>query len=393
MSSLDQFAAAKLAALSARSLKRELTQTARFPDAKVTRNGTPLISFSCNDYLNLSTHPEIIEAALNATRHYGAGAGGSRAVTGNHPLYAHLESRLAARKGTEAAIVFGSGYLANTGIIPALMSKPDIIFLDELSHACMWAGATLSGARIHPFPHNNLAALASLLTEHRPHHQHTLILTETVFSMDGDRANLTALTKLAATHNAWTMTDDAHGLGVIPPDPAANQIDLQMGTLSKAVGGYGGYLCASANIATLVRNRARSFVYTTGLPPATIAAAIAALDFMHREPDYCARPLANAQRFTQALGLPDAQSPIVPLIIGTAPAALAVSRDLEAAGYLVSAIRPPTVPEGTSRLRFTFTAAHTNADIDRLAAITQQTILAHASLAHASLAHASVAHA
>jgi 8-amino-7-oxononanoate synthase len=179
---------------------------------------------------------------------------------------------------------------------------------------------------------------------------------------------------LAEAHDAWAMTDDAHGLGVVPASADAKRIPLQMGTLSKAVGGYGGYLCASADVAALVRNRARSFVYTTGLPPGTVAAAIAALDFMAREPEYCALPLAKAKRFTSILGLAKAQSPIVPVIIGGATAALAASRQLEEAGFLVSAIRPPTVPEGTARLRITFSAAHKNADIDRLAEAVRRTI-------------------
>ena len=172
------------------------------------------------------------------------------------------------------------------------------------------------------------------------------------------------------------MTDDAHGLGVVPPDPAEKKIPLQMGTLSKAVGGYGGYLCATADVVALVRNRARSFVYTTGLPPGSVAAAIAALDFMTENPEYCARPLQKAQRFCSALGLTPAQSPIVPVIIGSATAAMAASQQLAEAGFLVTAIRPPTVADGTARLRFTFCAAHEDADIDRLAALVKQNIMA-----------------
>jgi 8-amino-7-oxononanoate synthase len=375
MGSLDRFAADKLAALSAHALRRELAASARAPEAKLSRGGRQLISFSCNDYLNLSTHPRVIEAAVAATRQYGAGAGGSRAITGNHPLFAALEARLAARKHTEACLVFGSGYLANSGIIPALIGTQDVIFIDSLAHACMWAGAKLASARTFIFEHNNLAALELLLAQHRHNYAHAMILTETVFSMDGDRAPVAELAALAETHDAWVMTDDAHGLGVVPKDLAEKKIPLQMGTLSKAAGGYGGYLCATADVAALVRNRARSFVYTTGLPPGSVAAAIAALDFMAENPEYCARPLQKAQRFTAALGLAPAQSPIVPVIIGSATAAMAASQQLAAAGFLVTAIRPPTVPEGTARLRFTFCAAHSDADIDRLAALVRQNIL------------------
>jgi 8-amino-7-oxononanoate synthase len=367
MDSLDRFASDKLAALAARALRRELAISERAPEARVRRAGRELISFSCNDYLALATHPEIIAAAIAATTRYGVGAGGSRAVTGNHPLYAELEARLAARKGTADALVFGSGYLANSGLIPALLGRDDVLFVDELAHACIWAGAKLSSAQVVTFPHNDMAALAALLATERSAHARAVIATETVFSMDGDCAPLAALAALALEHDAWALTDDAHGLGVVPSTEAAQRIPLQMGTLSKAVGGYGGYVCASAPVVALLRNRARSFVYSTGLPPATVAAAIAALDFFDRHPDYCARPLANARRFTRALGLPDATSPIVPVITGSATAALALSQRLADAGFLVTAIRPPTVPEGTARLRVTFSAAHRVEDIDRLA--------------------------
>ncbi len=375
MESLNRFAAEKLASLSARALRRELATTDRAALAHVSRDGRHLISFSCNDYLNLSTQLDVVMAAMEATNAHGVGAGGSRAVTGNHPLYTTLESRLAALKHTEACVVFGSGYLANSGIIPALMGERDVIFVDSLSHACMWAGAKLSSATIIIFDHNNMSSLGNLMAQHRHKYWNAMILTETVFSMDGDRAPLPELTKLAKTYDAWTMTDDAHGFGVLPATEAAREIPLQMGTLSKAVGGYGGYLCATADVVALVRNRARSFVYTTGLPPASVAAAIAALDFMTENPEYCALPLAKARRFTAALRLPEAQSPIVPVIIGSAAAAMAASELLAEQGFLVSAIRPPTVQGGTARLRFTFCAAHEDRDIDRLADFVRRNLL------------------
>ena len=369
MDSLERFAAAKLARLEASGLKRTLATTHRTPGAVVWRDGQRLISFSCNDYLNLSTHPDIIAAALAATQEYGVGAGASRAVTGNHPLYATLESRLAALKGTQDCVVFGSGYLANSGIIPALLGPPDVAFVDALAHACIWAGAKRSGAKIITFAHNSVADLTNQLATHRGQHRHALIATDTVFSMDGDLAPLDALADLAAAHDSWLLSDDAHGLGVVPRQPGAGRVQLQMGTLSKAIGGYGGYLCASANIIALIRNRASSFIYSTGLPPASIASAIAALDFIALNPAYAALPLAKAQQFTAALGLQPAQSPIVPVILGDARAALAASKMLQEHGFLVTAIRPPTVPYGTARLRCTFSAAHGDADIDRLAGL------------------------
>ena len=373
LTSLDAFARGKLASLDARSLRRQLVETHRDDAMWITRNGKRLLSFSCNDYLNLTQHPEIIEAAVIATRRWGIGSGGSRLVTGNHPLFSELEAKLAALKGTQAACVFGSGYLANIGIIPALVGKSDLLLVDELAHACIWAGAALSGARVIRFNHNNVADAAGLLALHRREHQHALIITDQVFSMDGDLAPVDALMDLAGQHDAWLMTDDAHGLGVLPASP--HPVPLQMGTLSKAIGAYGGYLCASQPVIDLMRNRARSFVYSTGLPPGTVAAAIAALDFIAREPDYTARPLARARQFTSALGLPEAESPIVPLVLGDAQTALAASARLADAGFLVAAIRPPTVPPGTSRLRFTFTAQHPQAEVDRLAALIKSHIL------------------
>lgn len=376
--SLDRFAAGKLARLDAADLRRRLRPVARGGEAVLAREGRRFVSFSCNDYLNLSTHPAVIAAAIAATRDYGAGAGASRLVTGDHPLYRALEDRLAAFKVTEDAVAFGSGYLANSGIIPALVARDDAVFIDELAHACIWAGARLTGAPVHVFRHNDLDHLASLLAAHRPAARHALVVTDGVFSMDGDLAPVADMLALAEDHDAWLMTDDAHGIGVINAGRGAahgHAVPLQMGTLSKAVGSYGGYLCASRPVCDLIRNRARSFVYTTGLPPGVVGASIAALDLIAGDPALCAAPLANANRFTASLGLPAAESPIVPILLGTAARALAAQAMLEREGFLVAAIRPPTVPDGTARLRFAFTAGHRADDIDRLATLVRERIL------------------
>ncbi|VUD73079.1 8-amino-7-oxononanoate synthase [Methylobacterium symbioticum] len=365
MSSLDAFARDKLAALDEAALRRRLVPTERGPDAAAGRAGRRLVSFSCNDYLGLSHDPRVIAAAQAAVAAYGAGSGGSRLVTGNHPVLDALEARLAAHKGKEAALVFGSGYLANLGITPALAGRGDLVLLDELSHACMWAGARLSGATVAAFRHNDVADLARLLRAERAAHRHCLVLTERVFSMDGDRAPMGDILGVAEAHDAWTLVDDAHGLGVAEGGPRA---PLEMGTLSKSLGSYGGYLCASRAVVDLMTSRARSFVYTTGLPPASAAAALAALEILEAEPARCARPLALARRFTARLGLPEAESAVVPVLVGAAEDALALSRALEAEGFLVVAIRPPTVPPGTARLRVAFSAAHAEADVDALAA-------------------------
>jgi 8-amino-7-oxononanoate synthase len=388
MRSLDEFAAEKLGALEEAKLRRMPMVTAR-SGIWAERDGRRLLSFSCNDYLNFSQHPKVIAAAVAATERYGLGAGASRLITGNHPLYAELEERLARLKGTGAACVFGSGYLANAGIVPALVGPDDLIVMDELSHACIHTGAKLSGAAVHPYRHADAGHAEELLAAHRGGKKRALIATDGVFSMDGDLAPLRDLASIAARFDAWLLSDDAHGLGVLgggrgsafalgnAGGKAAVDIPLQMGTLSKAVGAYGGYLCASQPVIDLMRTRARTFIYSTGLPPPVVAAASAALDMIEADPAYAAEPLRKARLFTRALNLPEAQSAIVPVIVGETEAALAASKLLRDEGFLVVAIRPPTVPAGTARLRFAFTAAHPEAEIGRLADIVRQRVIRH----------------
>ena len=385
MHSLDEFATAKLGELERSSLRRALVDTTRVTGIWLLRNGRRLLSFCCNDYLNLTHHPAVKEAAIEALRVYGVGAGASRFVTGNHPLFSELESRLARLKGMEAACVFGSGYLANLGIIPALVGPDDLVLIDELAHACLWAGARLARAAVVPFRHADASDVELLLSQLRHGHRRTLIATDGVFSMDGDIAPLHGLAALAQRHDAWLMSDDAHGLGVVGGGRGSNfvegtraEVPLQMGTLSKALGSYGGYICASAAVVDLIRNRARTVIYSTGLPPAIVAAAIAALDVIEREPGYAALPLAKAKAFARRAGLPEPVSPIVPVLLGEAEAALKASRLLEDHGFLVAAIRPPTVPAGTARLRLTFTAQHPDDEVERLAEVMRTRVLAHA---------------
>jgi 8-amino-7-oxononanoate synthase len=376
MSSLDEFARQKLATLEREHLRRTLFPTERGDDLWVERGGRRLLSFSCNDYLGLSRHPALKAAAIAAIERYGVGAGASRLVTGDHPLYRELEERLARLKDTEAACVFGSGYLANAGIAPALAGRDDLILIDELSHSSLWSGARLSRAQVHGFRHNDVAHVGELLDQHRARHHRALIVTEGVFSMDGDRAPLPELSALAHNARAWLMVDDAHDIDF--GSAARADVPLRLGTLSKAVGGYGGYLCASRPVIDLIRNRSRTLVYSTGLPPSTLAAAIAALDLIEREPRMLGQPLAKARLFTTAAGLPPAQSAIVPLVLGEAAAALRASQVLLDQGFLVVAIRPPTVPEGTARLRLSFSARHPDAEIARLADIVRTRILGNA---------------
>ena len=364
MSSLDRLichAEARLERLRAAGQHRVLKPTHRMAANQASRNGRRLISFCDNDYLSLSCDPRLAEAACDAARQYGTGAGASRLVTGNAVLNSVLEQQLAAMKGLEACLVFGSGYLANVGTIPALVGQGDTILMDELSHACMHAGARLSGAEVRVFRHNDVDHAGALMREAQGE---VLVLTETVFSMDGDLAPLGALADLCEARGAWLMTDDAHGLGVVEQ---SNPAPIQMGTLSKAAGAYGGYVCAPGPVIDMLTSRARSLVYTTGLPPPVLGAAIAALDIMKNEPGRAARALDNAKVFCALMDLPAPRSVIVPVIIGEEARAMAISAALEEKGYLVTAIRPPTVPEGTSRLRITFATDHDEADVRGLA--------------------------
>jgi len=371
---LETFVKRKLDALQAHSLYRDLRGTARGAAAVAIRDGRKHLSFCCNDYLGLSQHPTVIEAAVAATRQLGAGAGASRFVTGEHPLYAQLETALARFKDYEDAVVFGSGYLTNVGVIPCLAGPEDLIVLDELDHACLYAGATLSRATALRYPHGDLVACRAILERERSRYRHALLVSDGVFSMDGDLADLAGLANLAERYDAWLMVDDAHGFGVLGEGrgttaiaDARHRIPLNMGTLSKAVGAYGGYLCASRAVADFIRNRARSLIYTTGLPPGTVAAAIAALEIITSDQALVRRPLERATLFCETLGLARPTSSIVPLIVGTPDQALRTSQALEERGFLVTAIRPPTVPAGTARLRFTFTAMHEEQDVLRLA--------------------------
>jgi 8-amino-7-oxononanoate synthase len=383
MKSLDEYARAKLSSMEQRQLRRTLVETDRQDGAIAYRDGRRMVSFSCNDYLNLSHHPDVIRAANEANVRYGVGSGASRLITGNHPMFRDLELRLARLKGAEDACVFGSGYLANMGIIPTLLGPGDLILADELSHSCILAGSDISKADTFIFRHNDLDHVAALLAEHRAGHLRAMIVTDGVFSMDGDMAPVSALADLAEEYDAWLMTDDAHGVGVVGDGRgsthalgAAGRVPLQMGTLSKAIGGYGGYLCADKTVIDLMKTRSRTFIYSTGLAPAAAAAAIAAIDVIETEPDYVALPLAKASLFAKLAGLPAPESCIVPIVLGDPARTLAASKLLDDAGYIVTAIRPPTVPPGTARLRFTFTAGHNDVDVQRLADLVVTRILA-----------------
>lgn len=358
------FAATELNALRERHLYRTLRETERLDPPYVLRQGKRLISFASNDYFGLSVHPEVIAAAQEALARYGAGAGASRLVEGNHPYYAALEARLRAIKGTEAACVFGSGYLVALGVIPALAAKGDLILFDRLCHACMIDGVELSQAGWKRFRHNDMAHLQALLAEERNKYRRCLILTETVFGMDGDIAPLDEMIALAKRYDAMTLTDDAHGLGFVLPN---SEITLQTGTLSKGVGGYGGYVCGSAELIDFLVNKARSLLFSTALPPAVAAGAARALELLQTDASLAAKPLEMADYFAKMMGWEAPQTPIIPLIVGEDEKAVALGQQLEEAGFFVPVIRPPTVPKGTARLRLSFAAFHSKEQVETLA--------------------------
>lgn len=368
---ITDYAEEKLEALRRKDLSRNLVPTSRKENGRILRDGKPLICFCDNDYLGLSQDPRVIEASARALEKYGAGSGASRLIVGECPLNSVVEQQIAEIKQLNAARIFGSGYLANIGAIPALMGKGDLILIDELAHSCLHMGARLSGAEILVFRHNDVDHARSLLSEN-VHGQKILLLTETIFSMDGDAAPLNALSDFCDQTGAWLMTDDAHGFGVVNLE---NPAPIQMGTFSKAVGAYGGYVCGPSPLIDLLASRARSFVYTTGLPPAVLGAISQSLEIIATEPALGRKAIRNAQLFADHIGHNTRiESAILPVITGESKNAVMLSKALQEEGFLVSAIRPPTVPEGTARLRFTFSAAHKENDIRALASAYKKVI-------------------
>jgi 8-amino-7-oxononanoate synthase len=372
MRSLEQFAHRKLQRRSQDGLRRNLVSARPVSATQVDVKGQTMVSFASNDYLGLASDPRTAAAAQAAATVTGATA--SRLVVGNHDRYGELERRLAELKGTTCAVVFGSGVHVNLGVIPALMGPEDLIIIDDLGHACLYGGAQLSGAPVVRVPHNDVGAVADQLRTRRDRVRHVLVLTEGVFSMDGDLAPLPDLVDACERHDAWLLVDDAHATGVIGEgrgSAAAWRIDperipLQVGTLSKALGSYGGFLACSAAVADLMVNRARTLVYSTGLPPSVVAAASAAVEVVGAEPWRRDRVRAAAARVATALGQSPPAAAIVPWILGSAERALEAHRRLWERGFWVPAMRPPTVPEGKSRLRFSLSAAHSDDQLDRL---------------------------
>ena len=372
-----RYAAEELAELERRGLLRHLEPVTTGQGPLVEIAGKRLVNFSSNDYLSLSGHPALAEAARSAISRYGIGAGASRLVVGHSQAHHQLEAKLARFEDSEAALLFNSGYAANLGILSTLAGEGDVIFSDALNHASMIDGCRLSRARTQIYRHCDLGHLEELLTAAKGARRR-LIVTDTVFSMDGDHAPLQGIVALARAHEAMVVVDEAHATGIHGRRGAGlcealgleSEIDLRMGTLSKGLGSFGAWVACDRAVAGLLLNRARSLIFTTALPPLLAEVGITALDVVEREPARRERLWVLISRFAHGmkkLGHPaEARSAIFPLVLGEPEKAMATAARLRERGFLVKAIRPPTVPEGTSRLRIALCAGHSDAQLDGL---------------------------
>ena len=365
------------AALEQAGLRRHLRTVMSAPTGTVNLDGRDVVLLGSNNYLGLSTHPQVIAAAIEATRTFGTGASGSRLISGNSELYTTLEANLAKTKNTEAALVFSSGYAANTSIIPVLAGEGDLILSDALNHASIIDGCRLSRATKKVYRHCDVAHLKALLSESATFRRR-LIVTDGVFSMDGDIAPLPNIYEVATQYEAMLLVDDAHGFGVLGEDGSGTVAHfglegtdiIRMGTLSKAVGALGGYIAGSRGLVELLINKARGFIFTTGLPPATLAAANAALDVIRSSPELQQRLFSHARYLKTALAnlgytLLPSETQILPVVLGSSQRATSIANALLAEGVFAPAIRPPAVPPDTSRLRLTVMATHTEAEIQQ----------------------------
>ncbi|MCX7866060.1 MAG: 8-amino-7-oxononanoate synthase [Limisphaera sp.] len=385
---------AELTRLQQQGLLRQLQPVAGTDGRRLEIEGHSFVNFASNDYLALARHPALQEAAVRALRQWGAGSTASRLVCGSLRIHHDLEARLAAFKGTAAALSFASGYATALGTIPALVERGDFVLLDRLAHACLVDGARLSGATLRVFRHNDLDDLDRLLrwadaqrsaAASRPRPPRVLVITESVFSMDGDRAPLRAIVELKDRYGAWLMVDEAHatglfgprGEGLIAAEGLTDRVEVQMGTLGKALGSAGGFIAGSARLIHWLVQRARSFMFSTAPPPAQAAAALAALELLQTPEGAQRRDRLWHNVHTAAAPLPDGSSPwpglvvpppsaILPRILGSNDAALRCAQAARQAGLFIPAIRYPAVSRGTARLRITITAAHQPEDLARL---------------------------
>jgi 8-amino-7-oxononanoate synthase len=358
----------------AAGLFRQLRVIESAAGPRVALDGREVLLLCSNDYLGLAGHPDLRAAAARAAERWGAGAGASPLVSGHTALHARLEEELAAFKGSGACLLFGSGFLANTGVIAALAGRGDVVLSDALNHASIVDGCRLARAETVVYPHADLGALESALA--RAPHGRAVIATDAVFSMDGDLAPLEGIVALARRHGARVVVDEAHATGVVGPGGRGlvaalgleREVDVVVGTLGKALGSYGAFVCCDATIADFLVNRARTLIFSTALPPPAVGAALEALRLLRSEPGLVARAQDNARLLRAELAghgfaVEPGTMPIVPLVAGAPEAATALCEAALRRGAFAQAIRPPTVPEGSSRLRIVSTAAHTAEDL------------------------------
>ncbi|MFC1498460.1 8-amino-7-oxononanoate synthase [Verrucomicrobiota bacterium] len=342
---------------------------------KILIDGRTYLNFSSNDYLGLARHPEVISAAREAASLYGAGSSASRLMTGTLPCHEELEERISRLKGYPCALIFGSGFLANIGAIETLAGRNDHVFADKLIHSSLMHGIVMSRARLYRFKHNDPESLLTLLKK-APDNGRRLVITESVFSMDGDIAPLLEIAQIATDHNAMLMIDEAHATGIFGPAGSGlakklgieRSVTVSMSTLSKTLGSYGGVLTCREPLKDLLISRAHSFIYSTALPPSAAAAGSAALKLIEKNPDMGAKLLKRSEFFRDelskaGLNTGNSQSQIIPVIVGTSKKALLLSEKLREEGILSVAIRPPTVPKGSARLRFSITLDHSMEDL------------------------------
>ncbi len=357
-----------------RGLMRRMRMVSGPQGPRVLLDGRPVLLLCSNNYLGLADHPRVRQAAAEAAMRYGAGAGASRLVSGNMRIHRRLEERLADFKRSETALLFGSGYLANVGVVQALARAGDVVFSDSLNHASIVDGCRLAGAETFVYGHCDVEHLAWGLQQAGG--RGSLIVTDGVFSMDGDVAPLREIVELAQRHDARVMVDEAHGTGTVGPDGRGavaaagleDEVDLLVGTLGKALGSYGAYVCCDRRMAKYLLNTARTLIYSTAIGPPAVAAAMAALELLREQPRRVEKLQRNGAVLREALAaeglpVPAGHTPIVPLVIGDAEHAVAVSERVLEQGVFAQAIRPPTVPAGGSRLRLTVMASHTKTEL------------------------------
>lgn len=374
--------AQELQALESQHLRRQLQVIDEVrPRGRVRVGDQELLNLSSNDYLGLAQEARLIAAAQQAAARWGTGSTASRLIVGTYALHTEVEAQVAAFKGMARAALFNTGYMANVGIIAALMGRGDVILSDRLNHASIIDGIRLSGATFHRFPHRDLNRLEELLRQ-TAGVGNRLIITDTVFSVDGDLAPLQELVSLKNRYGAWLMVDEAHATGIWGPNGAglaealgvAPEVDIHMGTFSKALGSFGAYVAGEASLIEFLHNRARSFIYSTALPPPVLGAIQAALTMVAQEPERRHRVRAQAARFREQLqaggmNTLNSQTQIIPVLVGDNRLALEFAARLRQSGIMAVAIRPPTVPPGGARIRFSLSAAHASQELEEAAAV------------------------